>query len=45
MNPFEMLYGRRCNTLVNWANLTDRVMVALNMLKELDKEVNKAKKN
>jgi hypothetical protein len=27
MNPFEALYGRKCNTPVSWKNPADRVVI------------------
>ena len=37
-------YARRCNTTFSWDNLVDMVMLRLDMLKEMEQEVNKAKK-
>jgi hypothetical protein len=30
MSPFEVLYGRSCNTPVSWSNLVNRVLLAAN---------------
>jgi hypothetical protein len=37
MSPFEALYGRKCNTPVNWDNLTDRPVVGSYLLREMEK--------
>ena len=36
MSPFEALYGRKCDTLVSWDNLVDRVVIGLNLLKDME---------
>jgi hypothetical protein len=33
MNPFEILYGRSCNTLVSWSNPINIIYFGPNMLK------------
>jgi hypothetical protein len=43
MRPFEALYGRRCNTSVNWDNPTYRVMVGLELLREMEEKMLKIK--
>jgi hypothetical protein len=45
MSPFEALYGRRCNTPVSWDNPTDRVVVGLKLLWEMEEKVVKIRKN
>jgi hypothetical protein len=45
MIPFEELYGRRCNTPVSWANPADRTVVGLELLKEMEDQMLKIKKN
>jgi hypothetical protein len=45
MIPFESLYGRKFNTLVNWENLADRVVLGLELLKEMEDQVVKIKQN
>jgi hypothetical protein len=35
MIPFEALYGRNFNMLVSWDNPTKRVMVGLELLREM----------
>ena len=27
LSPFEILYGRKCNTLITWINPVDRLML------------------
>ena len=36
LSPFEILYGRKCNTLISWSNPLDRLMLGPNLLKELE---------
>jgi hypothetical protein len=45
MSPFEALYGRKCDTLVSWDNPTDRVVFGSELLKDMDDQVVKIKKN
>jgi hypothetical protein len=45
MSPFEELYGRKCNTLVSWDNPTDRAMVGPDLLREMEEQMIKIKKN
>ena len=33
LSPFEILYGRKCNTPISWSNLVDRLMLGLDLLK------------
>ena len=39
VSPYEALYGRRCRTLVTWDNPVDMVVLGLELLKEMEKEV------
>ena len=32
-SPFEILYGRKCNTPISWSNLVDRLVLGLELLK------------
>ena len=34
--PFEILYGKKCNTLDSWSNLVNRLMIGTNMLKDME---------
>ena len=43
MNLFEALYGRRCKTPVRWDNPTDRVVVGLELLREMEEKMMKIK--
>ena len=43
MSPFEELYGRRCNTPVGWDNPTHRLMVGIDLLREMEEKVVKIK--
>jgi hypothetical protein len=45
MSRFEALYGRKCNTPVSWDNPTDRTIVGLEFLKEMDDQMIKIKQN
>jgi hypothetical protein len=45
MSPFEVLYGRPCNTLVSWSNLVNRITIGPNMLKEMEQQVIQIKQN
>jgi hypothetical protein len=45
MSPFEVLYGRPCNTLVSWSNHVNRVTIGPDMLKELEQQVTQIKQN
>ena len=45
MSPFEALYGRKCDTLVNWDNPIDRVVLELELLKDMEDQVVKIKQN
>ena len=45
MSPYEALYGRRCRTLVTWDNLVNRVVLGPELLKEMEQEVIKIRKN
>jgi hypothetical protein len=45
MIQFEALYGRKCNTLVRWDNLDDKEIVGLELLKEMEEQMLKIKKN
>ena len=36
LSPFEILYGRKCNTLISWSNPFDRLMLGPDLLKELE---------
>jgi transposase InsO family protein len=39
MSPFEVSYGRKCTTPINWDNLVDRIMVGPKILQEMERMV------
>ena len=45
LSPFEILYGRKCNTLITWINPVDRLMLGPDMLKELELTVKQVQCN
>ena len=45
MSRDEALYGRRCRTLVTWDNLVNRIVLGLELLREMEQEVVKIKQN
>ena len=38
-SPFEVLYGRSCNTPVSWSNPMKRITIGPDMLKEMKQQV------
>ena len=36
MSPFEILYGRKCNTPISWTIPIDRLMLGHNLLKDME---------
>jgi hypothetical protein len=36
LSPFEILYGRKCNTHVSWSNHVNRLMIGPEILKEME---------
>ena len=45
MSPFEVHYGRHCNTPVNWSNPINRISFGPDMLKEMEQQVTQIKQN
>jgi hypothetical protein len=45
MSLFEALYDRKCNTPVSWDNPTDKGVVGLDLLKEMQEKMTRIKKN
>ena len=41
MSPFEVLYGRKCRTLITWDSLVDRLMLGPDLLMDLEHLVTK----
>ena len=45
LSPFEILYGRKCNTPILWINPIDRLMLGPDLLKELELTVKQVQSN
>jgi hypothetical protein len=45
MSPFEVLYGRACNTPISWRNPVNRITIGPDMLKEMEQQVIQIKQN
>jgi hypothetical protein len=45
MSPFEALYGKKCNTPVSWDNPTDRMVLGLEPLKDMEDQMVRIKHN
>ena len=45
MNPFEILYGHKCNTTISWISHVDRLMLGSNLLKEVELTVKHVQQN
>jgi hypothetical protein len=45
MSPFEVLYGRPCNTPVSWSNPVNIITIGPDMLKEMEQQVIQIKQN
>ena len=45
MKPFEELYGWSCNTPINWSDQMNRLLIGLDMLAEMEKEMQVIKNN
>jgi hypothetical protein len=41
MNPFETLYGRKCNKLVSWDNPVDRSIIGMDLWIEMEENITK----
>ena len=35
-SPFEILYGRKCNTPISWSNPVERLVLGPELLKEME---------
>ena len=44
-SPFEILYGRKCNTPISWSNLVDRLVLGPELLKEMEEIVKQVQGN
>eukprot|EP00253_Pinus_taeda_P014855 PITA_14855 len=45
MSPFEVLYGRKCRRPSSWGGPEDKLVLGLEMLKEMEQMVNKVRAN
>ena len=45
MSPYEYLYGRRCRTPVIFDNIVNKIVIGTKLLKEMEQEVAKIRKN
>jgi len=45
LSPFEILYGRKCNTPISWSNPVDRVLLGPELLKEMELTVKQVQSN
>ena len=45
MSPFEVMYGRKFRTPASWGGPEDKLMLGLEMLKEMEKMVKKVRSN
>ena len=45
MSPFEVLYGRKCRPLVTWDIPVERIMLGIDLLKDLKQLVTKVQQN
>ena len=45
MSPFEILYGRKCNTPISWSSPVDRLMLGLDLLNDMELTVKQVQQN
>jgi hypothetical protein len=45
MAPFEMLYGRRCRTLLFWSETGERKIFGPDILQEAERQVHRVREN
>ena len=45
MSPFKALYGRQCQTPINWSSLETKLLLGPEMLAEMEVEVKRIRKN
>ena len=45
MSPFEIMYGRKCNTPNSWSNPVDRLMLGPELLKDMELTVKQVQQN
>ena len=45
MSPFEMLYGRKCNTPISWSSQVGRLMLGHDLLKYMELSMKQVQQN
>ena len=45
LSPFEIMYGKKCNTPISWSSLVDRLMLGLDILKDMDLTLKRVQHN
>ena len=45
MSPFEILYGRKCNTPISWSNPVNMLMLGLDLSKDIDLAMKQVQQN
>ena len=45
LSPFEILYGRKCNTLITWNNPFERLILGPGLLKALELKMKHVQSN
>jgi len=43
MSPFEVFYGRKCDTPISWDNLVERVIIGPQLPREMEEKMVKIK--
>ena len=39
MAPFEVLYGRKCRTPLNWSQIRERTLIGPNIIQQAEEQV------
>ena len=45
MSPFEILYGKKCNTPISWNSPVDRLMLGPDLLKDVELTLKQVQQN
>ena len=45
MSPFEIMYRRKCTTLVSWDSHMDRLMIGPELLQDMEQTILELQKN
>lgn len=45
MSPFEVMYGKKCHTLLSWSQPEDRLILGLDALQEIEQIIRKIQQN